>query len=153
MIWHDPTHQPTHHSTHPPNHTPTHGWGISTDFKYSNKIELSWLVQMLSNFYWLQGSPLKGWIGMGVNMAVRGVSHACTHTHACMHMHVINMINVDTPMSVAICKFLYMYTCMCMHMHVHMCMDTFPISVDASRHPPSTYPSPELQGAQNTKIQ
>ena len=48
-------------------------------------------------------------------------------------------------------QFLYMYTCACMC--VCACMWDTPMPPDAPRHPPPTCPSPELQGAQNTKIQ
>ena len=36
--------------THPTTHTPTHGWGVSTNHKSSNRIELSRLAQDLLNF-------------------------------------------------------------------------------------------------------
>ena len=64
-----------------------------------------------------------------------GASHADMHTHACM----LNMINVDASMRVAICNF---YTCA--SVHVHMC------GADAPTHLPSPQ---EPHGAQNTKIQ
>ena len=41
-------------------------------------------------------------------------TQACTHTSTCM----LNMINMDASMLVAICNF---YTCI--HVHVCMCMD------------------------------
>ena len=49
VIWPDPTHSPIH---------PPTGGGVSTDFKSSNGIEISWLVQVLLNFDWFWGSPL-----------------------------------------------------------------------------------------------
>ena len=74
-----------------------------------------------------------------------------------MHMHVVNMINMDASMSVAICKFLYMYTCVCAHVCacacMFMCVGTPPCPQMPPNipHPPAS--SPELQGTQNTKIQ
>ena len=48
-----------------------------------------------------------------------GVSYACMHMHAhtCTHARtcMLNMINMDASMSVAICNF---YTCI----HVHACV-------------------------------
>ena len=35
---------------HPSTHTPTHGWGVSTNHKCSNRIELSQLGQHILNF-------------------------------------------------------------------------------------------------------
>ena len=61
---------------------------------------------------------------------------------------MVNMLNMDASISAAICNF---YTCINVHVcvHVHVCGDT-PMPPDAPQ-PPA--PSPELQGAQNTKIQ
>ena len=53
--------------------------------------------------------------------------------------------------------FLYMYTCMYMHVCAYMCMcmhvgtPPYPQRPPDTPHPPA--PSPEPQGAQNTKIQ
>ena len=46
---------------HPPNYTPPIGGEVSTDFKSSNRIEISQLVQILLNFYWFWGPPSRGW--------------------------------------------------------------------------------------------
>ena len=54
------SHDPTHPSIHPPI-----GGGVSTDFKSSNRIAISQLVQELLNFYWLGVVPLGnggGWM-------------------------------------------------------------------------------------------
>ena len=50
-----PNHPPTHQTIHPPI-----GGGVSTDFKSSNRIKISWFVQVLLNFYWFGGSPRWG---------------------------------------------------------------------------------------------
>ena len=56
LTWpHRLTHPPTHQTIHPPI-----GERVSTDFKSSNRIEISWLVQILLNFYWFWGSPSVG---------------------------------------------------------------------------------------------
>ena len=57
--------------------------------------------------------------GGGGGYGCVGVSHACTHAHACMHTCtcMLNMLNMDASMSVAICNF---YTCI--NVHVCMCM-------------------------------
>ena len=111
------------------------GGGCFTDIKSSNGIEISWLVQVLLNFYWFWGSPLGGgrWVdGGGVDMGVWGVFHACKHmhrcTHTCTHTHMhthkhahahtcmLNMVNLDASMSVAIYNF-----CTCIHVCVCVC--------------------------------
>ena len=160
MFWPDPTHQPTQPPTHQTIHPPM-GGEFSTNFKSSNRIEISWLVQVLSNFNWFWWSPLGGgrWVDGGADgVGVCRMSHACKHAHACTSTHtrtcMLNMINMDASMSVAICNFytcIHVHACMCVSVcvHVHACGDT----PHAPRHPHPPAPSPEPQGAQNTKIQ
>ena len=94
-----------------------------------------------------------GWgLGVGVcPMHTHMYTHTCTHTH----MHVIHdkhakhgCLHVGGHL-----QFLYMYTCACMHVYVCACGDTphAPRFPRTPTHPPA--PSPELQGAQITKIQ
>ena len=61
-----PNHPPTHQTTHPPI-----GGGVSTDFKSSNGIKISWFIQVLLNFYWFGGPP---WVGVGVGGWLNGDS-------------------------------------------------------------------------------
>ena len=112
------------------------------DFKSSNGIEISWLVQALSNFNWFRGStPLGGvgWVdGVGVGMGVWGVSHA--HTHTCMHAHThmhVEHDKHDKHGCLHVGGHLQFYTCVvcacaCMHMHV----GTPPMPPDAPHHLP-----------------
>ena len=160
MIWPDPIHQSTQPPTHPPNHTPTHGWGIlhrfqnlQTELKYLDKLKC---YRILSD----SGGPppwgvADGWMGVGVGMSVWGVSHACTHRYACMHAHtcMLNMLNMDASMLAAICNSIHVCVCVCVR--VCACMWGHPPSPpDTPRHPPTHLPpSPEPQGAQNTKFQ
>ena len=58
--------------------------------------------------------------------------HTCMHMQAHTHMHtctcmlnMINMLNMDDSMSVAICNFytcIHVCACMCMHAHTCACM-------------------------------
>ena len=88
---------------------------------------------MLSNFKWFRGStPLGGgrWVhggGSGHRCVWGCPMHACMHAHARTHartcmLNMLNMLNMDASMSVAICNF---YTCInvrvCVCMHVHAC--------------------------------
>ena len=148
--WTHPSIQPpTHQTIHPPM-----GGEFFTDFKSLNGIEISWLVQVLLNFYWFWGSPMRGWWmdgwGWRSVWVCRQVSHACMHAHAhtctCMHMHVKHdkhakhgCLHVDGHL-----HFLYMYTCACMH--VHACGDT-PMPPDAPRYLPPTCPLPRATGS------
>ena len=61
------------------------GGEVSTDFKSSNGIEISWLVQVLLNFDWFQGVPPWGIGGLDWGMVGGCPPHTCTHTrmHAC----------------------------------------------------------------------
>ena len=136
------------------------GGGFSTKFKSSNRIELSWLVQVLLNFWLILGVPPwglpGGWIGLGWVCGGGTKHHAHTCTHACMHTLtcMLNMINTGASMSAAICNFYTcIHMCVCMHMHVHVCRDTphaHRCLQTPPTHPPA--PSPEPQGAQAPKF-
>ena len=151
-----------HPSTHPPitnqpNYTPTHGWGSHHRFQI---FKWNWNILISSSVIevlMIPGVPWGGvgrWMGVGVGMGVWGCpmqnTCACMHIHACTHACtcMLNMINMDAYMLVAICNF---YTCIhvcpCMCMHVHMCGDTLhaPRCLQTP-HPPA--PSPEPEGAQ-----
>ena len=135
------------------------GGQFFTDFKSSNGIEISRLVQALSNFYWFWGSTpwgvADGCMGVGVGMGVCGVSVAHTHTcmHAHMHMHVKHAnhakhgcLHVGGHL-----QFLYMYTCVYVHVRacacVCMCGGTPPMPPDAPDTPPPTCPLPRAAGS------
>ena len=121
------------------------GRGVSTNHKSSNRIELSWFIQVLSHFNRLGGTPpgvggvggcgcgcglVGGWWGWldggGTLSGCLGgwPMHMCmcTHTHTQAHMReqwCHNGIPQDFPMGAAICmklSCLYMYAC------AHMCM-------------------------------
>ena len=148
LIWpHPSTPPPTHQTIHPPM-----GGEVSIDFKSSNRIEISRLVQVLLNFDWFWGSPNGGWGGWMGSVVVRGCTpHTCTCTHMDVWTH--REFPGIPPMGAAICIKLClpcMHVCACTCVHVHVC----------GGHPPTTPtliqptpPPPELQGTQNTKIQ
>ena len=131
------------------------GGEFFTDFKSSNRIEISWLVQALSNFYWFWGSTpgrvADGCIGVGVSMGVCGVSHAHTHAHACTHactcmLNMLIMLNMDASMSAAIWNFYTcIHVCMCMCMHVCACVweGTPSHAPRCPWHPPTHLPPPQ----------
>ena len=124
------------------------GEGVSTDFKSLNRIEISWLVQVLLNFEWFRGSPRgvgSGWMGWGV---VRGAPHphahvcACTHMYTHAHMYDIIVIQWERPFA---WNYHVYHTCTCVH--VHACGHVW------GQPPKSTTPHPqELQEAENTKF-
>ena len=119
MFWPDPTHQPTH-PTHQTIHPPM-GGEVSTDFKSSNGIEISRLVQVLLNFDWFRGSPLGGgrvggwWCGV--------VSGCTPHTCTCTHTRTYDIIGNSQGYPQWGQPFAWNYhvyhACMCMR--VHMC--------------------------------
>ena len=106
------------------------------------------------------GGVADGWMGVGVGMGMWGVSHAHTHAHTCMHTHtcmlnMLIMLNMDASHVGGHLQFLYMYTCAYVRVHACMCMcgGTPPMPPDALTPPQPPAPSPEPQGAQNSKIQ
>ena len=150
MFWPDPTHQNTHPSTHPPNYTPPMGGEAFTDFKSSNRIEISGLVQVLLNFDWFWGSPL------GVGVGERVPPHMCTWTRMHIDVHAYDIIgnppNWGCHLQLKLSCLTCICVCMCMHACTCMCMCVGGIpqpSPNQSTHPPP----PKPQGAQNTKIQ
>ena len=150
------------------------GEGVSTNFKSSNRIEISRLVQVLLNFEWFRGSPLwgvgGGWMGVEGGERVHP-THVHMYTHVRMRMCIWHQrespgfpqIQWGRPFAwnyhvyhACMC----VRACACMHMHVHMCGGTPQPPPPPSTHPPTTpHPHPptphpqELQEAENTKIQ
>ena len=138
MIWPDPTHQHTHQTIHPPM-----GGEVSTDFKSSNRIEISQLVQVLLNFDWFRGSPLGGgggwmWVGGGERVPP---------TH--MHMHIWHHREFPgiSPMGVAICMKLSCLPCMHVHACVCMCMCAYMCMCTCVGAPPNHLPPPRAAGS------
>ena len=55
---------------------PPMGGGVSIDFKFSNRIKISWLVQILLHFYWFGAPTPEGvgwveWVSRGLGMMWR----------------------------------------------------------------------------------
>ena len=136
------------------------GGEVSTDFKSSNRIEISWLVQVLLNFDWFWGSP-RGWGvgGWGWGLVIGSPTHMCTHT--CMHTHTRTHIwhhreSLGFPQIQWGRPFAWNYhvyhacTCVrvraCMRMHVHVCGGQPPTTPHP--HPPSP-PTPTAAGSPN----
>ena len=138
------------------------GGEFFTDFKSSNGIEISWLVQALSNFYWFWGStPLGGWrmgawgwewvwVCGGCPMHTHTHTHACTHAHTCM-LNMLIMLNMDASMLAAICNFytcIHVCMCVCVHARVCACVGGHPpMPPDAPDSPPPTCPLPRAAGS------
>ena len=114
------------------------------ELKYLDKLKC---YQILSD----SGGPppwgvTDGWMGVGVGMGVWGdvpcmYAHTRMHTHArtCM-LNMLNMLNMDASMSVAICNFYScINVCVCMCVHVHACACVWghpPMPPDAPTHLP-----------------
>ena len=85
-------------------------------------------------------------MGMGVGECPM---HAQMHTHACTCMlNMLNMLNMDASMSVAICNFYTcIHVCVCVCVHGCACIwghPTYPQMPPDTPNPPA--PSPEPQG-------
>ena len=98
-------------------------------------------------FLLITGVPPGGWVG-GLGGGVCGCpmhhAHACTH----MHMHVKHDKHGCLYVGGHL-QFLYMYTHASMHAHAWACVWGQPHMPPDAPHQPA--PSPEPQGAQNTK--
>ena len=125
MTWpHPSTHPPTHQTIHP-----SLGGEVSTDFKSSNRIEISWLVQVLLNFDWFWGSPPWGWVDGGGGCwgsAPHTHPHACACMHVHTHAHVYDIIGNSHGFPQWGWPFAWNYhvyhACMCMRVHTCMCV-------------------------------
>ena len=146
------------------------GGEVSTDFKSSNRIEISQLVQVLLNFELIPGVPHpRGWGGgwMGVRGGDRiPPTHMHTHAHVRTRTHAHATYDIignpwDFPKIQWEQPFAWNYhvyhACMCVRvracvrMRVHVCGGHPPTTPHPPIHPAP--PPPEPQGAQNTKIQ
>ena len=109
------------------------GGGVSTDFKSSNRIEISRLVQVLLNFYWFCGSPPGGggWVDGGGGWW-EGAPHPCAH--ACMYMHTHDIIGNSQvfPQWGQLFAWNYHVYHVCMCVHVCTCVGGTP-----NHHPQS----------------
>ena len=115
------------------------GGEVSTDFKSSNRIEISRLVQVLWNFEWFRGSPLGGvggWMGVWGGERVHPTHMQDAHAYEIIgnsqvfpqwfsgsHLHEIIMFTT--------------HACVCMCMHVHMWGGTPQPSPTPTTHPQS----------------
>ena len=133
LTWpHPSTHAPTHEIIHPPM-----GGEVSTDFKSSNRIEISRLVQELLNFDWFRGSPtlgVGGWVDGGGGWWQGPPTHMHMQAHAHMTSSGIPGISPN-PMGAAICMEL---SCL-PHIHVRACACT---CVGGTPQPPPSTQSP-----------
>ena len=133
------------------------GGGVSTNCKSLNRIEISWLVQVLFNFYWFWGSPLwgvgsGGWVGGGGG-GDRMLPHICTHMcmHTCTHMHAHiwhHRKSLGIPQKSnggghlhEIMFTMHACVCVCMHACMCMCMCTCVGGTPQPPQPTSTHPS------------
>ena len=120
MTW--PTHQPTHSPTHQTIHS-LMGGGVSTDFKSLNRIEISWLVQVLLNFDCFWGSPFGGG-GLGGwrwGVVTGCPPHMCTCTCACMYDIIGNSHGFHQWGRPFAWNYHVYQAYMCMRVHVHPC--------------------------------
>ena len=127
------------------------GRRVSIYFKSLNGIEISWLIQVLLNFYWFQGSPPLwggGWVnGVGWIWVHGECPSMHAHTHMCTHAHTHIHVKHDKHGCLHVgghLQFLCMYTCLCLH--VHMCGQTS-MAPNAPRYPPPTCSLPRPAGS------
>ena len=146
-------HPSTHPTTHPPTKPHTHPWvgnssqisNLQTELKYLDKLKC---YRILSD----SGGPppwgVADWcMGHGGRYGCVGgcPMHVCTHTH----MHVKHAKHGCLHAGGHLQFYTCVCACACVRMRVHACGDTPPCP-QIPPHPPA--PSPEQQGAQNTKI-
>ena len=129
------------------------GGKVSTDFKSSNRIEISWLVQVLLKFDWFRGSPPWGWgVGGWGWWVVKGCPHTCAHTCTCIWHH--REFPWIPPMGAAICMKL---SCLpCMHVRACVCVCVCMCAcVGGTPQPPPTliYQPPPPRAAGSPKHQ
>ena len=134
------------------------GGEFFTDFKSSNGIEISWSVEVLSNFKWFRGStPLGGgrWVdgGEGRYGCVGGVSHACTHAHTCTQTHTRTHMHVKHAKHGCLHAggHLQFYTCVCACACVCVCVRACGDTPPCPQIPPDTPPPTHLPPPQSCR--
>ena len=101
--------------------------------------------------------PLGGgrWMdGVGVGMGVCG-GVPCTYARTCMHARtcMLNMLNMDASMLVAICNSIHVCVCMCVHASACACMWGHPPCPQIPQDtPPPTCPLPRAAGSPKHQI-
>ena len=137
------------------------GGEVSTDFKSSNRIEISRLVQVLLNFDWFRGSPTLGgggWVDGGGGWwqgppNTHAQARACMHVHACARTYDIignpwdfPRSNGDSHLHGIIMFTMHACACVCgMHVRACACVWGHPPNTPHS-HPPSP-PTPRAAGS------
>ena len=126
------------------------GGEVSTDFKSSNRIEISRLVQVLLNFDWFRGSPTLRGGGVGGwwwGVVTGSPPHTCTCMcmHACARTYDIIGNPWDFPKSNGGSHLhgIIMFTthaCACVCVHACACMCTCVGGTPNHPPPPSTQP-------------
>ena len=114
---------------------------LQTELKYLDLFQTYWI------FTDLMGSPPLGWV------SVHGVGEGNPHMHVCTHRCMLNMINMDASIEVAICNF---YTCIfqcytCVWMCVCMCACMWGHVGTPPRHTHTPLHRQELGSPQITK--
>ena len=138
------------------------GGEVSTDFKSSNRIEISRLVQVLLNFDWFQGSPTlggRGWVDGGWGWWQGPPTYVHTHAHARMCMHIwhhresLGFPQIQWGQPFAWNYHVY-HACMCVHVHVCACLH-MRACAHVWGHPPTTptpiHPAPHPQSRREPK--
>ena len=126
---------------------------VSTDFKSSNRIEISRLVQVLLNFTDSGGPPcgVGGWVEGGGGWW-EGAPYPCAHACRCMYVHahahaydIIGNSQVFPQWGWPFAWYYHVYhACMCMRARacVHVCAcRCMCMYVGGTPQPPPTYPS------------
>ena len=151
------------------------GGKVSTDFKSSNRIEISWLVQVLLNFDWFRGSPTLGggwggWEDGGWGIVTGSPPHTCTctrmhayarmctHAHACARMrtHVwhhresLGFPQIQWGQPFAWNYHVY-HACMCVRVHACMRMDVHMCGGHPQPPPPPSTQPPHPQSRREPK--
>ena len=125
---------------------------VSTDFKSLNRIEISWLVQVLLNFDWFWESPTLGgggWVDGGGGWwqgpsHTRAYTRVCTHRHIWHHRESLGFPQIWWGQPFAWNYHVY-HACMCVHVracacvHARMCAHVWGASPNHPP-PPSTQP-------------
>ena len=121
------------------------GGEVSTDFKSLNRIEISWLVQVLLNFDWFWGSLLGGG-GSGGWWEVPP-THVHMHACTCAYDNIENSQGFPkNPKEAAICMKLsclpHMHVQAHVCMHVHACAHVWEAPPTTPHpHPPTPHPN------------
>ena len=129
--------------------------GVFRGKKFTNRIELSQLVQDLLNFGVLGSLQLWGWGWVDGGVGGGRCPHTCTHACTCTHMHAHTCTEIANGCrhgGIHVYHVYHVYACVCMCVYMHACMGHTPTHPYPPLPPFTNLPPPRGAPPESVKI-